>query len=191
MAPIFLIMGTPACGKTTVSRALASRFKLGLHIPVDDLRHMVVGGLSDMDFSDEFAAKTTGLQIRLARQATSQMANIYGRAGFAVVIDDFWFNDIPGTPIHLGHFGIPETHYQLGQQAHKILLLPSLEATLQRLHDRNSEQADYKEILESVIRENHPRIEQHPKTGWLAIDSTHLSVEQTVEQILEQTQSKL
>ena len=190
MGPIFLIMGTPACGKSTVSRALARRFKLGLHIPVDDLRHMVVGGLSDMDFSDDSAAQTTGLQIRLARQAASQMATAYAQSGFAAIIDDFWFNDIPGTPVNLG-FDVPETHYRLGTKAHKVLLLPSLEATLKRLHSRNSESEGYTKVLASVIQQNHPIIEQHPKPGWLVIDSTHLSVEQTVDCLLEKTQIRL
>ena len=118
MSPIFLILGTPACGKSTVSRALASRFRLGVHIPVDDLRHMVAGGLSDMDFGDEAAARRTGLQIRLARETASQMARTYGAAGFAVAIDDFWFDDVPGTPVELGYGGVPETHYALGADAH-------------------------------------------------------------------------
>lgn len=188
MQPIFLIMGTPACGKSTVSKALVQRFELGLHISVDHLRHMVVGGLSDMDFSDEVAAKVTGKQIRLARETASQMACIYNEAGFAVAIDDFWFNDVPGTPIQLGYNGMPETHYELGQHAHKILLLPSLEATVERLYGRNGSQDEFAKMLEGVIRGNHATIAQHPKPGWQVVDSTHLSVEQTVDRILEITQ---
>jgi hypothetical protein len=34
-------------------------------------------------------------------------------------------------------------------------------------------------------------IEQHPKAGWAVIDSARLSVEQTVERMLEQAQIKL
>jgi adenylate kinase family enzyme len=49
MQPIFLILGSPAAGKSTVSKALLQRFERGFHIPVDDFRHMVVSGLSDMN----------------------------------------------------------------------------------------------------------------------------------------------
>ena len=62
-------MGTPACGRNTISSALVSRFKLGIHIPVDDVRHMVVGGLSDMQFETRESANASDLQIRLARES--------------------------------------------------------------------------------------------------------------------------
>jgi hypothetical protein len=170
-------MGTPACGKSTVSRALASRFKLGLHIPVDDLRHMVVGGLSDMNFSNEATAKVTGEQIRLARVAASQMARTYNSAGFAVAIDDFGFNHIPGTPFHMGFNTVPETHYDLGSQADKIVLLLSFETTLQRLYGRNGSENDFAKMLENANRLSHPIIAEHPKPGWIVVNSTHLTVE--------------
>ena len=63
MTPIFLVMGTPASGKSTVSRALMQRFECGSHIPVDDLRHMVVSGLTDTGFD---LASELLEQIRLA-----------------------------------------------------------------------------------------------------------------------------
>jgi tRNA uridine 5-carbamoylmethylation protein Kti12 len=71
MQPIFLIMGTPASGKSTVAKALMQRFERGLHIPVDDLRHLVVAGLSDMAF--EIPPETLR-QLRLARESASVMA---------------------------------------------------------------------------------------------------------------------
>ncbi len=190
MQPIFLIMGTPACGKSTVSRTLAARFELGVHIPVDDVRHMVAGGLSDMNFESEKDARATDVQIRLARESVSSMVQIYNNAGFAVTIDDFWFNDLPGTFLNLGYQGIPETHYQLGQHVHKIVLLPSLEVTLERLFKRSSPDDGFTKFLETIIREQHPVIQKHAKTGWHVIDSSELSIEQTVDRILEITQTK-
>ena len=187
MNPIFLVMGTPACGKSTVSRALAARFGLGLHIPVDDLRHMVVGGLSDMNFDSEQHARATGVQIRLAREAASQVARTYNDAGFAVAVDDFWFNDVPGTHLNLGFDGVPESHYRLGPHAHKVVLLPSLEATLGRLFARNAPGDPFTAMLEGVIRSEHETIRLHPKTGWHVVDSSELGVAETVDRILELT----
>jgi hypothetical protein len=185
MKPIFLIMGTPACGKSSVSRALASRFDLEIHIPLDDVRRMVAGGLSEMDFESENSARATGLQIRLARESVSNMARIYNNAGFTVTIDDFWFNDVPGTFLNLGFQGVPETHYQLDKNLHKIVLLPSLDVTLERLFQRSSPDDGFTKFLEAIIREQHPVIQNPPKTGWHVVDSSALSVEQIVDLILE------
>ncbi|MDX2008185.1 MAG: hypothetical protein SFU83_23320 [Meiothermus sp.] len=176
MAPIFLVMGTPACGKSTVSRALASRFKLGLHIPVDHLRHMVVAGLKEPGFD---MTEETFTQFRLARETASYMARHYAQAGFAVAIDDFWMPQGPD----MGYQSV------LGPATPKILLLPSLEATLQRLYTRNPGEGSFKKYLEQGVRYLFDEIQQHPKTGWLVVDSSNLTVEQTVDQILELTQA--
>jgi len=45
MSPMFLVIGSPAVGKSTTSRALAARFHKSVHIPVDNVRDMVVSGL--------------------------------------------------------------------------------------------------------------------------------------------------
>jgi len=45
MTPIFLITGSPGVGKTTIGKALAGRFAKSMHIPVDDIRFMVVSGI--------------------------------------------------------------------------------------------------------------------------------------------------
>jgi hypothetical protein len=118
------------------------------------------------------------------------MAQIYNNAGFTVTIDDFWFNDVPGTFLNLGFQGVPETHYQLENNLHKIVLLPSLDVTLERLFQRNSPIDGFTKFLEAIIREQLPVIQKHPKTGWHVLDSSDLNVEQTVDQILEITNTK-
>ncbi|HRL14538.1 MAG TPA: hypothetical protein PKX07_21830, partial [Aggregatilineales bacterium] len=87
MNPIYVVVGPPAVGKSTTSRALAARFPKSIHIPVDDLRNMVVSGLMlpGAVWSDGLAQ-----QITLARTSAASMALAYHTAGFAVVIDDFW-----------------------------------------------------------------------------------------------------
>ena len=175
MKPIFLIMGTPASGKSTVAKALMQRFEKGVHIPVDDLRQMVVSGLSDMGFE---VPPATLEQLRLAREATSSMARIYSDNEFAVAIDDFWYGDKPDE-VYTQKIGIRIT---------RILLLPSLETTLQRLYSRNPEEGSFKQILDSAIRQLHVELASHSKTNWLVIDSSRLSVEQTVDKILARTQ---
>lgn len=150
---------------------------MGLHIPVDDVRHMVVGGLSDMRFEDETAIAATFNQIRLAREATSRIAQTYSEGGFSVFIDDFWLPEPD-----------PDKYYQL-PAAHRIVLNPTLEIALKRLYGRNPEEGSYKKTIEEGIRFIHNAIQNHPKTGWYAVDSSHLSVEETVDQILQLTQA--
>jgi adenylylsulfate kinase-like enzyme len=170
--PIFLIMGTPASGKSTVAKALMQRFERGLHIPVDDLRHLVVAGLSDMAFE---IPPETFRQLRLARESACVMARMYSDDGFAVAIDDFWLGENPDE----------NYNRKISRRITRILLLPNLETTLERVYARNPDEGSFKQTLETAIRSLQTGIEAHPKTGWLVIDSSHLSVDQTVDQILE------
>lgn len=45
MNHILLIVGSPASGKNSTAREIAKRSAKGVHIPVDDLRTMVHGGV--------------------------------------------------------------------------------------------------------------------------------------------------
>lgn len=174
MSDAFLILGPPAAGKSTVARALMRRFTRGVHIPVDDVRHMVTSGLVDMsfEFSDELFA-----QLALAHEAAALMARTYTRGGFAVALDDFWFG---------AH---PEADYArvLGPDLHLVLLRPQRPAALARLSARGTDGDSFRPLLEQAIAFVDDELERHPKTGWHVIDSTRLTVEETVDAILHAT----
>ncbi len=89
-------------GKSTTSRALAARSPKSLHIPVDDLRNMVVAGL---ELPAAVWSADLAQQLTLARASAAQMALAYQAAGFMVVIDDFWDEYNFGTDYRtlLGH----------------------------------------------------------------------------------------
>lgn len=171
MPPIFLILGTPAAGKSTVARALMRRFVRGLHLPVDDLRYMVVSGLVEPGF--EWPPELT-LQLRLAREAAARTALAYAREGFAVAIDDFWQGETTDDDY------LP----LLDSSCHRVLLRPSMEATLARLAARSPGEGSFKEVLAQAIALIHGDMDRHPKTGWQVVDSSGLSVEETVDLIL-------
>lgn len=172
-APIFIVTGTPGAGKSTVAAALARRFSHGLHIPVDDLRDMVVAGIAHPVpvWTDE-----TERQFRLARQAAVAMARIYAAAGFAVAIDD-----VIGPAEAHALFIEPLAEYT----THKVLLRPSLAATLERSATRINKDFGAG-VLADTIRRLHETadLDAYAAYGWQIVDSSALTIDATVDAIL-------
>src|SRR5688572_19220431 len=82
-APVFVITGQLAAGKSTLAAAVLARFDLGYHVDVDGVREGVVSGLaSPLEWSAE-----TDRQFALALDASAALAAVYQRAGFAVAIE--------------------------------------------------------------------------------------------------------
>jgi len=177
-SPIFLVVGPPAVGKSTTSRALASHFSKSVHIPVDDLRSMVVCGLllPGPVWSDELAQ-----QVALARKGAINIAVNYRQAGFAVVMDDFWDSDHLSD--YQGLFDQPEVH--------TVLLLPDQAAAFQRNRKRSGGDTGNGYIDEG-IRIVYEQISREVNGGqtnkWLVIDTTEMDAEATVEYILTHCQ---
>jgi 2-phosphoglycerate kinase len=171
--PIFLISGPPGAGKTSVSRALMQRFPFGIHIPTDDFREWVVSGRADPvpAWTDE-----TTRQFLLARRSVAQVVLNYVEAGFAAAIDDIIF---PDETLEL--FEKPF----VGQTFFKVLILPAREVMQQRNATRTNKTFDTS-ILETTIDNLHQVMssDQFSKEGWIVIDSSQMSLEQTVDEIL-------
>ena len=173
-APIFLVVGAPAVGKSTVSRALAQRFERSVHIPVDDLRDMVAAGriLPSPDWSPGLVE-----QIGLARRSAIAMAVRYADAGFAVVLDDFW--DPPGL---LEYRELPD-----GRPLHRVLLRPPREVALERNYGRHGEdpvRSYLDEGIELVYGLYDAAREQLDREGWLVLDNTDLSPDEAAARIV-------
>ncbi len=172
-APIFLLTGTPGAGKSSVALALLQRFAAGIHIPVDNLRELVVVGRADPvpTWTD-----ATAQQFALARRSAADMARRYARAGFAVAIDDVIF---PSEAEAL--FAVPLAEVTT---LHKVWLCPNVDVALARNAQRTSKTFDV-HVLATPIEQIHAAMSQHPFAayGWHIINSSALNVEQTVEQI--------
>jgi chloramphenicol 3-O-phosphotransferase len=170
--PIFLLTGTPGSGKSSVARALMQRFEFGLHLPLDDLREFVVSGIAH---PVPTLTEETGRQFRLARMGAASTAKLYASNGFAVVIDDVISSDDVSS-IFAPAFD--------GFDFHKVLLQPRLEVALERNRTRTNKDFD-PSFLEEPIRQIHAWMSaQELPNDWLRIDSSELSLEQTVDTIL-------
>ena len=89
----------------------------------------------------------------------------------------------PGLNVRLG--SLDATRKIIENQLQRILLLPNLEVTMNRLKARDGSTDHF----ERAIRFVHQAIETRPEllTGWHVVDSSELNVEETVDCILERT----
>lgn len=173
MQPVFWITGPPAAGKSTLCEALLARYDRGMCIPVDDLRLWVRSGLSEsVPWTDE-----TERQFQIAEAATCAVARTYHEHGFAVVIDHC--RNMPRleqvSNEHLGDLPVL-----------KICLLPDLEANLARNRDRTNKPFDHTWLIDTIKFTN-DRFRNDHLPGWLVIDNSNLTTEQTIDVILSKT----
>ena len=169
---MFLISGTPGSGKTSVAGALLRHFPLGLHLPLDDFREFVVSGRASVfNWSEE-----TDRQFALARTAAVGTATRYLEAGFAVAFDDVVF---PAETERIYVEPLPEIH--------KVLLLPRLEVVLKRNAERTHKPFDTATLVE-IIKTLHGKFTEREQdfraAGWLVVDSSELSLAETVARIM-------
>jgi chloramphenicol 3-O-phosphotransferase len=174
--PIFILTGAPASGKTSVAKALLNHFSYGVHIPVDDLRGMVVSGISNPigSWDDE-----TDRQFRLARDSAALIAKTYAQGGFAVVVDDVIFPDQISR------------HYDAvlaSCDVYKVLLRPVVAQTIARNKARQID-VDHAQ-LEQIIKPIYDHfatfdLDQMEKEGWLILDTSQDSIDETVFKIIE------
>jgi cytidylate kinase len=168
---LWIVSGVPGSGKTTVAAALAKRYPRSAHLPMDDLRQLVASGLaSPLNWTEE-----TALQFSIARRNAGRLAADYAASGFTVVIDDVIHElDLPQLLPYIG-----------GLSPRKVLLSPSIFVVHRRNAQRTNKTFDTK-ILEPVAARMHGELVAKcpPSAGWLVLDTSTLSVDDTVDRIL-------
>ena len=174
MPPIFLIVGAPASGKSTASRALAAKFPKSIAICVDDLRSMVVSGV--VHPSAEWSSALTE-QLQLVRKSVTEMAKTYHAAGYAVVIDDFWD---PYT--QMGEYG----ELFGDAEMRRVLLYPDPQKVYDQNH-RRSVPGLLRDYLDEGIRLVYGALEGVvdglARQGWVVLDTTDDTAEDTAARL--------
>ena len=168
MNHILFITGMAGAGKSTVGRLLARHFPKCLLIQVDELREKVVKGYARPDggvFTEEAMQ-----QFQMARSTATYMARLYASQGVDVVIDDAC---APANFVehYAALFEMPAVH--------RVLLYPKAPVVIERIKQRGGplEHIKYVPIVYAYL-------DAMSKDGWIVLDSSEWTVEQTVNEIL-------
>jgi hypothetical protein len=164
----FLVVGIPGSGKSTVATALGRRFPAAAHADDSVMSHMIVSGWRPPGPSADAEASR---QILLRARNAALLMDSYFAAGFIPVFDDvvvrrshldFYLQSIRARPLHL------------------VVLAPRPEVALARDGGRDKHVAAAWLHLDPVLR-------SELAGAGLWIDSSELTVEATVDAIIDGT----
>ncbi|MGW0371870.1 AAA family ATPase [Streptomyces coeruleorubidus] len=162
---VVLVTGVMAAGKSTVAQALAETLPRAAHVRGDVFRRMIVSGRKEYVPGDEAEA-----QLRLRYRLSAATADAYAEAGFTAVVQDV----VLGEDLRM-YAALVRT-----RPLYVVVLAPRPEAVAAREAERSK--TGYGDawtvgMLDEALRTRTPRI-------GLWLDTSELTVEQTVEAIL-------
>lgn len=173
MNKIIFITGMAGAGKSTVGRLVAKHFPKSLFIQVDEIREKMVSGYARPE--DGVFTEEVMMQFQMARSTAIYMAQLYANQGVDVVIDDVC---VPSNFVeqYAELFEIPEVQ--------RVLLYPKADSLIERIKQRGGpmEHIQYVPMIYNFL-------ESMPKDGWIVLDSSDWTVEQTVKEVLRNIQS--
>ena len=172
MTTLFIIVGAPAVGKSSLCQSLAQSFTKSIHIPVDDVREMVVAGLINPNPS---WTSDLQLQVTLARESSIAMASTYCASGFTTFIDDFY------DPLHLREYERISTRVR--NRVVKIILFPSKDVAKQRNIQRSGGEAHIDEGIDIVYDSLTGNIDKLRAENWHILDNSTMGIEETSVEI--------
>lgn len=163
-APIILITGVMASGKSSVAQCLAERLEASIHLRGDVFRRMVIGGRVEMGAEPREAAVS---QLKLRYAAAFETARLFSDAGFIVVYQDTIIGPVLREVVE---------SYR-GRRLHVVVLCPRAEVVSRRERDRAK--AGYTHFTVAALQEV---MASTPRIGvW--IDNSDQTVSETVDAI--------
>ena len=171
---LFLITGAQAAGKSTVGRALAEGMRKAVFIDGDSVDDVIVSDRMPMTEPPTVGA-VEQLFLRYAGALT--LADVYRSAGFDAVIADNVFGSFLDDYLILA---APEP-------LHLVMLNPSAEVIEQREDGRRKNAYRDGFTIDGLVA----TIEDGTARLGLWLDTSHLSVAQTVTQILQRADEAL
>lgn len=172
---VTLVTGVPAAGKSTVAQALAERLTRSTHVRGDVFRRMIVGGRADM--MDEPSDESL-IQLSIRYELAVATADHYAREGFSVILQDVVLGPILTDVVEL----IDARPRRL------VVLTPSAETVRER--EAGRDKIAYRDGAASLDRLDLALKDETPRFG-LWLDTSELSVSETVDTILERADEAL
>lgn len=165
---VIVISGTPAAGKSSVSKALAEKFPKSAYLDIDSFKDMIVGG--NVAPWDPKGPE----QFKLMEKNFLAVTKNFLEEGHVVILD-YVFNDEQVNKYN-----------ELFGDVHGFLLLPSIESLKKRdlERDPSGEMQERIEVLYPQFANT-----EHPVLK--VIDSSNQTLNETVEEIFKLVQRKV
>jgi predicted kinase len=167
---VILLTGVMAAGKSTVAQQLAERLPMSVHLRGDVFRRMIVNGRAEPEkgFSERAFE-----QLRLRYHLAALASDLYCAAGFTVVYQDIIIGPILREVVE------DLQPLRTRQPLHVVVLCPTpgVIAAREAAREKTGYTTWTPDELDHELHTNTPRL-------GLWLDTSALSVEETVETIL-------